>query len=195
MSTFTDTRTADQTRAVRMLAARLRSLKAMAGEDFAWMDGDKNIGHEPSRYNKIRNESAREGYRIIMWNRQQGICGMPDCADCGNRETGICASCGECMSRESFHIAHMVGNAGSKGKVGGHVDFNTFGCCAFCNLTDAEDNGDIVPPKELARPEFLDVMPTRESMLIADKGMRDINTQKKTRLRAARARRSASWVE
>jgi len=195
MSTFTATRTAEQATAVRRLAGMLSTLRMMAGEDYAWMDNGKHIGHEPSRYSKTRNESAREGYRVLLWERQQGTCGMEDCEDCGNRVTGICASCGECMARDSFHVAHMVGNAGSPKKVGGHVSFNTFGCCAFCNLLDAEDHGDIVPPKELARPEFLDVMPTRADMLAADKRMRDATTARKARLRAERARRSATWQD
>lgn len=201
MSTYTDTRTPAQRAAVRSLAGRLAYLRSMAGDDFSWVaPNGKPIGHEPSRYSKTRNESAREGYRILMWERQQDTCGMfareGFCdGGCNGKVTGICASCGECMDRESFHIAHLVGNGGSKGKVGGHVDFNTFGCCAFCNLLDAEDNGEIVPPKELARPDLLDVMPTRAAMLAADKANRDATTARKARLRAERARRSASWVD
>lgn len=170
-------RTEAERKAIRFLAGYLRTLIHLAGEDFAWVKDGKPVGHEPSRYSKTRNESARQGYRIILWTRQGGLC----------------ASCGEAVDFDSFDIAHLVGNGGSKGKAYGHVDFNTFACCTFCNLLDAEDHEAIIPPAALARPDLLGLMPTRRDMLAADKAMRDETTQRKARLRAERARRLASW--
>lgn len=154
LPTFVATRTDEQRAAIRFLAAYTRTLRTMAGEDFSWLDENgKHIGHEPARHNPTYG-NARAGYRAIVWTRQDGLC----------------ATCGEAMALAEFDICHFVGNGGSKGKVAGHVDFNTFGAHPWCNILDAEDHGDVIPARCLARPEFLmHTYPTRADMLAADR--------------------------
>jgi len=151
---FVSTRTAEQRAAIRFLAGYMSTLRAMAGERFDWQDASGHVigGWQAGASAKYGN--ARNGYRVIVWERQGGVC----------------ATCGETMTIGEFDVAHYVGNGGSAGKNGGYVDYNVMGAHPWCNILDAEVHGEIVPPSTLAHPEFLMfATPTRAECLEADK--------------------------
>lgn len=147
------TRTAEARAAIRFLAAYTRTLRTMAGESFDWQDGAGRVigGYQAGLSAKYGN--ARNGYRVIVWERQGGVC----------------STCGDAMSLGDFDVAHFVGNGGSAGKNGGYVDHNVMGCHTWCNLLDAEEWGEVIPARALAHPEHLmHSTPTRSECLDAD---------------------------
>ena len=149
---FRPVRTDAQRAAIRFLAAYTATLLRMAGEGFKWQDSEgKTIGGWQAGASKYGN--ARNGYRTIVWERQEGIC----------------ATCGEGMAIGEFDVCHFVGNGGSPSKNGGYVDFNVFGAHKWCNLLDAEEHGEVIPARCLARPDLLMFRsPTRAECLDAD---------------------------
>lgn len=150
---FVSTRTAEQRQAIRFLAGYLRTLRTMAGENFDWQDSNGKVigGYQAGESAKYGN--ARNGYRVIVWERQGGVC----------------TTCGEGMTIGEFDVAHYVSNGGSAGKNGGYVDYNVMGAHPWCNILDAEIHGDVIPPSALAHPEHLmHATPTRRECLDAD---------------------------
>lgn len=149
---FVSTRTAEQRTAIRFLAGYRAALVRAAGPEFTWRDETGVIGGaQAGEHPKYGN--ARNGYRVIVWERQGGLC----------------ATCGESMSVGEFDVAHYVSNMGSKGKNGGYVNFNVMGAHPWCNILDAEIHGAVIPPSALAHPEFLmHSSPNRRECLEAD---------------------------
>lgn len=153
MNVLTATRTPVQSAAIRSLAGRMAHIVRMAGEGNVWRDADDNvIGGGPAGPHK-KYGSERNGLRVIVWERQGGVC----------------ATCGEDMTTGDMDVAHWIGNGGSKSKNGGYVDYNIMGCHRWCNVWDERIHGQNIPPRALARPEFLlHTYPTRADMLAAD---------------------------
>lgn len=150
---FVSTRTTAQREAIRFLAGYRATLVRMAGEGFTWRDAEDNVigGAQAGEHPKYGN--ARNGYRVLVWERQGGVC----------------ATCGEAMTVGEFDVAHYVSNMGSKGKNGGYVNYNVMGAHPWCNILDAEIHGAVIPPSALAHPEFLmHATPTRKECLAAD---------------------------
>lgn len=148
-------RTTEQRSAIRFLAGYRATLVAMAGSDFAWRTADDKVigGYQSGPRADGKYGNPRNGYRVIVWQRQGGLC----------------ATCGDATPMGEFDVAHYVGNGGSAGKNGGYVDFNIMGCCRFCNILDDRAHGQVIPPSALAHPEFLmHSTPTRRECIAAD---------------------------
>lgn len=179
-NTFTATRTDAQRAAIRFLAGYMATLRNMAGEGHAWRTADgKPIGGGPAGPH-AKYGCERNGLRVIVWERQGGVC----------------ATCGEDMTRGDFDVAHFVGNGGAPSKNGGYVDFNIMGAHRWCNVWDDKTHGADIPPSALARPEFLMfAYPTRADMLAADAREAAEDERRLAQHRAAAMARMTAWRE
>lgn len=149
----TDFANYSRTEAIAFLDTYTPTLLHMAGEDFTWEDANgKPIGGSQAGQHEVYG-NARNGYRVIVWERQGGLC----------------ATCGKGMGITDFEVAHFVGNGGQSAKSRGYVDFNVMGCHTYCNILDFEEFGEVIPASSLAHPEFLmHATPTRRACLAAD---------------------------